>query len=135
MRAEVVADDRDAYVRRAEGAQVAAELQEPGPGLARLDVPIQLVFAQLVGGEQVPDPAGAVVAGPDPAPRRTAWLFALAADRGPLPSGPGLQVERSEFVELCRARHNWTYADTATMPMCWLCVLVLEGDRASRGPA
>ena len=30
---------------RVEGAQVAAELQEPGPGLARLDVPEQLVLA------------------------------------------------------------------------------------------
>ena len=42
---------------RVEGAQVAAEFQETGPGLTRLDVPEQLVFAQLVGGEQVPDPA------------------------------------------------------------------------------
>ena len=61
MGAEVVADDREADVGRVEGAQVAAELQEPGAGLARLDVPIQFVLAQLVGGEQVPDPAGAMV--------------------------------------------------------------------------
>ncbi len=60
VRAEVVADDRDAGAGRVQRAQVAAELQEPGPGLARLDVPVQLVLAQLVGGEQVPDPGGAV---------------------------------------------------------------------------
>jgi len=29
----------------------AAELQEPGAGLARLDVPVELVFVQVVGGE------------------------------------------------------------------------------------
>lgn len=36
-----------------------AGLQEPGPGLARPDVPVQLVLAQLLGGEQVPYPGGA----------------------------------------------------------------------------
>jgi hypothetical protein len=33
-----------------------------------------------------------------PRPRRPARLFVLAADRGPLPSGPGLQVQRPEFI-------------------------------------
>jgi hypothetical protein len=42
---------------RVEGAQVAAELQEPGPVLAWLDVPEQLALAQLIGGEQVLHPA------------------------------------------------------------------------------
>ena len=56
VRAEVVADDRDPDRCRIQGAQVAAELQEPGPGLARLDMPVQLVLAQLIGGEQMPDP-------------------------------------------------------------------------------
>ena len=56
--AEVVAHDRDPGCYRVKGAQVAAELQEPGPDLARLDMPEQLVLAQLVSGEQVPDPGG-----------------------------------------------------------------------------
>lgn len=43
--------------RRAQGAQVPAELQDPGAGLARLDEPVELVLAQVAGGEQVPDPA------------------------------------------------------------------------------
>ena len=61
MGAEVVADDRDPDSGWVKGAQVAAELQEAGPGLARLDVPEQLVLAQLVGGEQVPDALGSGV--------------------------------------------------------------------------
>jgi hypothetical protein len=48
VRAEVVADDRDPGGGRVERAQVAAELQEPGAGLARLDMPVELVLAQLV---------------------------------------------------------------------------------------
>ncbi len=98
MRAEVVADDRDAGGRRIQRAQVAAELQEPGPGLARLDVPVQLVLAQLIGGEQVPHPGFAGVSRTHPWTRRPARLFALAADRGPLPPGPGLQVQRPELI-------------------------------------
>src|ERR1022692_3866052 len=70
-----------------------------GPGLTRLDVPVQLVLAQLIGGEQVPDPglAGVSRTRPRPRPRRPARLFALAADGGPLPPGPGLQVQRPEI--------------------------------------
>src|SRR6266704_3184584 len=95
----VVADDRDLDVGRVEGPQVAAELQEPGPGLARLDVPIELVFAQVVGGEQVPYALGAGVGGAQPAPRRAAGFLALAADRGPLPAGPWLEAEWPEFID------------------------------------
>src|SRR5262249_50081728 len=98
VRAEVVADDRDPDRWRIQSAQVAAELQEPGPGLARLDVPVQLVLAQLVGGEQVPDPGGPGIGGAHPVPRRAAWFPGLAADRGPLPPGPGLQVQGPELV-------------------------------------
>ena len=71
---------------RVQRAQVAAELQEPGPGLARLDVPEQLVLAQLIGSEQVPDPGGAGVGRAHPGPRRPAGFLALTADRGPVPS-------------------------------------------------
>ena len=66
VRAEVVADDRDAGGGWVEGAQVAAELQEPGPGLARLEVPEQPVLAQLAVGEQVPYPGGVGVSGARP---------------------------------------------------------------------
>src|SRR5260370_10308417 len=68
-RAEVVADDRDADLGQVEGAQVAAEPREPGPGLARLDVPVQLVLAQFVSSEQVPYPLGAGVGPAHPRPR------------------------------------------------------------------
>ena len=116
VRAEVVADDRDADIGRVEGAQVAVELQEPGPGLARLDVPEQLVLAQLVGGEQVPDALGSGVGRAHPPPRCAPGFFALAADRGPLPAGPGLQVQRPELIHLCGHPHRPIYADPATMP-------------------
>ena len=61
-------------------------------------MPVQLVLAQLVGGEQVPDPGGAGVGGAQPRTRFPAGLFALAADRGPLPSRARLQVEGPEFI-------------------------------------
>ena len=61
-------------------------------------MPVQLVLAQLVGGEQVPDPGGAGVGRAQPGPRRPPGLFALAADCGPVPSRPGLQVERPELI-------------------------------------
>src|SRR5690348_5276773 len=81
-----------------ERAQVAAELQETGPGLARFDVPEQLVLAQLAGGEQVPHPGGARTGGAAAKPRRPARLLVLAADRGPLPPRMRLQVQRPEFI-------------------------------------
>ena len=96
--AEVVADDRDPGRERVVGAQVAAELQEPGPGLARLDVPEQLVLTKLISSEQVPDPGFAGVGGAHPGPRRPAGLLLLPADRGPLPARARLQVERPEFI-------------------------------------
>src|SRR6266566_5515717 len=87
-------DDRDADNGwRVQGAQVAAELQEPGPGLARLDVPEQLVLAQLVGGEQVPHPGGAGVGRAPAAPWLAAGLFVFAADRSPLPVRPGCRFK------------------------------------------
>src|SRR5205814_9509407 len=98
VRAEVVADDRDPDIGRVEGAQVAAESQEPGPVLARLDVPLELVFAQVAGGEQVPNPGGAGIGGAQPAARRLSRLFALAADRRALPAGPGLEAKPPELV-------------------------------------
>ena len=93
-----------------------AEFQESRTGFAWLDVSIQLVLAQLVGGEQVPDPGGARVGRADPPPWPAPGILVLAADRGPLPAGPGLQVQRPELVHLCGHPHRWTYADTATMP-------------------
>jgi hypothetical protein len=55
VRAEVVADDRDPRLRWAGGAQVAAEFQEPGPVLARLDSGARCVQA-LMGDVAGPPP-------------------------------------------------------------------------------
>jgi len=98
VRAEVVADDRNPGRGRVEGAQVAAELQEPGAGLARLDVPGQLVPTQLISSKRVPDPGGAPVRRAHPQPRRPSGFFVLAADRGPLPPGMRLQIEGPELI-------------------------------------
>ena len=98
VRAEVVADDRDPDVGRVERAQVAAELQEPGPGLARLDVAVELVLAQVVGGEQVPHPVPCGCRWRASAAAVRGRVVALAADRGPLPARVGLQVQRPELV-------------------------------------
>jgi len=128
VRAEVVADYRDADRWRVQRAQVAAELQEPGLGLARLDVPVELVLAQFVGGEQVPDAGGAGVGGAQTAPRRAPWFLVLAADRGPVPAGPGLQIQRAELIQLCGRPHRSIYADTATMPRVSRTVRGLAGE-------
>src|SRR5258707_6481637 len=50
------------------------------------------------GGEQVPHSGGAGVGGAPAAPRCAAGLFVLAADRGPLPAGAGLEVERPKLI-------------------------------------
>src|SRR6266849_6896957 len=84
VRAEVVAADRDRHLRRVQTAQVAAELEELAAPLALLDVPVHRVGAQLQRGEQVPHPAGAVIGGPQPPPRRLARLAGGAAAAGPL---------------------------------------------------
>jgi hypothetical protein len=99
VRAEVVADDRDTGAGRVQRAHVPAELQEPGPGLARLDVPVELVFVQVVGGEQVPDPGGAGVGRAQAGPRGASGFFALATDRGPVPARTGLKVQRPELID------------------------------------
>jgi hypothetical protein len=50
MRAEVVADDRHAYLARVESAHVPAELEEARTGRSRPDVPVEAVAAQVIGG-------------------------------------------------------------------------------------
>lgn len=64
-----------------EGAQVAAELQEPGSGLARFDVPVELVLTQLVIGEQMPHPGRASRGPAHQAPRRPAGFLVLGTYR------------------------------------------------------
>ena len=48
-------------------------------------------------GSRVPS-TNREVGGAHPPPRAPTGVFALAADRGPLPAGPGLQVQRPELV-------------------------------------
>src|ERR1022692_1858646 len=47
----------------------------------------------------MPDPLGAGVGGAHPRTRRPAGLFALPADRGPVPPGSRLQVQRPELID------------------------------------
>ncbi len=88
VRGEVVTDDRDTDLGRVEGSQVAAELQELGALLDRLDVAVELVPGQVQGGEQVPYSAVAVVGRPPPAAGFAAWVRGSAGTLGPL-LGPG----------------------------------------------
>jgi len=46
----------------------------------------------------MPHPLGAGIGCAQPRPRFPAGFFALAADRGPLPPGAGLQVQRAELI-------------------------------------
>ena len=47
-------------------AQIAAERQELGAALAAVDVPVQPVAAQVVGGQEVPDAVRSGEGGPAP---------------------------------------------------------------------
>jgi len=60
---------------------------------------VRLVFARLAGGGQVPHPGSALIGRAQAPPRRAAGFFAFAADGRPLPAGPGLQVQRPEFIQ------------------------------------
>ncbi len=107
MRRIVVADDRDALVGGVEGTQVAADLQELGAVLDLLNVAVELVFAQVVGGKQVPDPVGAGVGRAAARARCAVGVPVLAAAFGPLAAGMGHQVERAELVQ---AEHDLGFA-------------------------
>ncbi len=52
-----------------------------------------------MGGEQVPGTRGAGVGRANPGPWLASWFLTLAADRGQLAAGPGLQVERAELID------------------------------------
>src|SRR3989442_3413637 len=98
VRGEVVTDDRDTDLGRVETAQVAADLQELGALLDRLDVAVELVLGQVQGGEQVPYSAVAVVGRPPPAAWFAVGVLVFAGAFGPLPARVGHQVERPELV-------------------------------------
>ena len=70
MRAVGVHDDGDAHLGRVQAAQIAAELQELGPVLRRLHMPVATVSVHVQRPVQVPDSLGARVGGPLPAPPR-----------------------------------------------------------------
>jgi hypothetical protein len=89
VRADVVAHDRDADAGRVQRTQVAAEGQDRGPVLDRLDVPVDPVPAQVVAGEQATHPGGAPVGGAAAAPGGSVGVGVPAATR-PLPAGVGL---------------------------------------------
>jgi hypothetical protein len=55
MGTEVVEHDGDADSGWVEAAEVAAELEEGGAVLLGLDVTVDLVLIQVLGGHQVPD--------------------------------------------------------------------------------
>ena len=99
MRGEVVTDDRDADLGRVESAQVAAELQKLGALLDRLDVAVELVFGQVVGGEEVADAVRAGVGRPATGPGFPVGVLVFPAALGPLPPGVGHEVERPELVD------------------------------------
>lgn len=99
VQAVVVTNDCDAGLCWVERAQVAAELQELRPVLGLLDVPVELVFSEVVGSEQVPDSVRAGVGRPASGAGLTVGILVLAAAFGPLPSGVGLEVERPELVQ------------------------------------
>jgi hypothetical protein len=62
-------------------------------------VAVEPVFAQVVGGEQMPNAVGSGVGRAAPGPGLPFWVFVLAAAFGPLPSRVGLEVERAKLVQ------------------------------------
>ena len=74
-----------------ETAGVATELDELDPGLALLDVAVEPVATDVVGGDEVADAVGALVGRADP--------LRLRAGRPAFPAGLGLEVQRPELVQ------------------------------------
>jgi hypothetical protein len=62
-------------------------------------VAVELVLAQVVGGEQMPDPVRASVGRPPSGPRFAVGVLVPSAAFGPVPPGVGLEVERAELVD------------------------------------
>ncbi|MEV4180896.1 hypothetical protein AB0J28_05565 [Streptosporangium canum] len=89
VRGVVVADGRDANVDWVAGPRVAAELQELGAVLGLLDVAVELVLGQVVGGGQVPDPVWAGVGCPSAGSGIAVGVLVRAAALGPPPAGVG----------------------------------------------
>lgn len=79
--------------------QVPHEGQEFGTPLVRLDVSVEFVGGQIVGGEQVPHPVRAVVGRPPSVPSRRCLLPAAGSRRRPLVPRMGHQVQRPELIE------------------------------------
>jgi hypothetical protein len=96
---EVVEHDRDPDRRWVEAAQVAAELEKPRPVLLGLDVPVELVLAQVVGGEQMSDPVWAGVGCSPAGPGFTPGVLVSSSALGPLPTRVRLEVQGPELVE------------------------------------
>jgi hypothetical protein len=94
VRAVVVQHQAEPHPGRVQGPQVAQEHQELPTALARLDVPVEPVAAQVVGGQQVPYAVRAGGGRPPAARSRP-----TAGAGGPVAAGVGLEVERAELVD------------------------------------
>jgi hypothetical protein len=89
--AEVVEDEVQPGAGWVERADVAAELQELDAGLALLDVPVEPVGADVLGGDQVPDAVRSFVGSSD--------SLGLGAGCPAAAAGLGLQVQRPELIK------------------------------------
>ncbi len=118
--------------REVAGSAVQAVLQEPGPPLARLDVPVQLVLGQLVGGEQVPDPGLAGLGGAHPPPRRPAGSLPLPLPR-PTGGRAGLQVRVARLVHADTTTGSPCSGATLRSAIAYRCSIRLAGSAGNTG--
>src|SRR6202050_3613221 len=77
-------------------ADVAAELQELDAGLALLDVSVEPVGADVVGGDEMSDAVRSLVG--------RAYPLRLRAGRPALGGGLGLEVRRPQLIQADHAR-------------------------------
>jgi hypothetical protein len=92
--AEVVQHEANADLGRIQSPQIAQEHQELPAPLPRLDVAIQPVAAQVIGGQQVAHAVWAGVGRPATPP----GLGASTTLDCPMAAGMGLEVERPELI-------------------------------------
>ena len=94
-----------------------------GDDLGVVDEPVDHGGGDHVVAEGLAPPAERLVAGHDEAGPLVPGGDELEEQVG----GLGLEGDVADFIDLCGRPHRSIYADTATMPMCWFCVLSLKG--------